>query len=143
MCEAWERDCFNVLDLINELIFDWCFLHPLFVCRWWVGFCGWGGRNQSPEKGPEDGDLEIQKQSLGAKCLESFRVWVQGSWLGSLEPAQGQNTLGASGRDRSQTAPLVLHQEHPGDARRHLEKGQRLCSVLYRLDAVDGCGTQC
>lgn len=94
-------------------------------------------------KGPGDADLEIQKQSLGDKCLESFRVWVQGSWLGSLEPVQGQNTLGASGRDCSQTAPLVLHQEHPGDARRHLEEGQRLSTVWYRLDPVDGCRTRC
>lgn len=80
-----------------------------------------------PRKGTGDENLEIQKQSLGTKCLESFRVWVQGSWRCSLEPAQGQNTLGASGQDLSQTAPLVLHQEHPGDARRHLEEGRRLC----------------
>lgn len=135
-----ERDSFNLVDLINELIFDWCFLHPQFACRRYC-LCRWGGRNRSLRKEP--GDLKIQKQSLGAQCLEFFRVRVQGSWLGSLGPAQGQNTLGASGRDRSQTAPLVLHQEHPGDARRHLEEGQLPCTVLYRLDAVDGSRTPC
>lgn len=132
-----------MLDQISELISDWCFLHHQFACRQWVGLVGGVVELGPLRKGPGDGDLEIQKQSLGAKCLESFRVWVQGSWLGSLEPVQGQNTLGASGRDRSQTAPLVLHQEHPGDARRHLEEGQRLCTILYRLDAVDGCRIQC
>lgn len=140
MLGVGERDSFNLVDLINELIFDWCFLHPQFACRRRVGTVFVGGL---VETGPSGKNQEIQKQSLGAQCLEFFRVWVQGSWLGSLEPAQGQNTLGASGRDRSQTAPLVLHQEHPGDARRHLEEGQRPCTVLYRLDAVDGSRTPC
>lgn len=46
-----ERDCFNVLNQINELIFDWRFLHPQFACRQWVGLVGGVIETGPPRKG--------------------------------------------------------------------------------------------
>lgn len=55
-----KRDCFRVLVLISELVFNWCFLH--FVCLSTVGTVFVGGVVGTGllRKGPGDGGLDSQ-----------------------------------------------------------------------------------